>query len=78
MPEKGKVYNRMTDNTNVDVLTSSKEEFQYVCIAIRHVRDRDQNKNVQLFNIQNSISFHESTVIRNDVMFLHKPCNFSR
>ena len=40
-------------------------------------RDRDQkmklsryrNKNVQLFNIQNSISFHKFTVIGNDVMF---------
>ena len=45
-------------------------------IAARHVRDRDrkmkfsrdQNKIVQLFNIQNSTNFHKSTVIRNDVM----------
>ena len=45
---------------------------------IKLSRGRHRNKNVQLFNIQNSITFHKSTVIANDVIFLHKLCNFSR
>ena len=40
-------------------------------------RDRNRNKNVRLFNIQSSITFHKSTVIANDVLFVHKPLNSS-
>ena len=45
---------------------------------MKHSRDRDRNKNAQLFNIQNSITFDKFTVIANGVMFLHKPRDFSR